>query len=272
MELLNPETAADIGGNHPKLVLRDLQDEIPHQQLHNVGELARRPQCMLSCGRIVLTDRRSRLHRVADQPVVDQLDLGNMVRPLERGLGRFTITEFPVVTDIVGDLVEDGRRTSLQRTSQAGHGRKALVLDCYGRGGITGSSQRIGDHERYGITYMPYLALRQCGVRRLLHRNAALAGDTPAAGNAANAVALDVLAGKHCKDPRQRKGDCRVNGPDTRMRVGGPHKHAKGHARSLDIGDIGASSSKEASILLAKDGSPNNRSTGHSSGSLTWHG
>jgi hypothetical protein len=76
-----------------------------------VGELARRPQCMLSCGRIVLSDRRPRLHRVANQPVVDQLNVGDMVRPLERGLGCPSITEFPVVADIVGYLVENGRRT-----------------------------------------------------------------------------------------------------------------------------------------------------------------
>src|SRR5262249_53411237 len=179
----------------------------------------------------------------------------------------FTITEFPVVAGVVEDLVEDGRRTSLQRTSHTGHGRKALVVDGYGCGGITASGQRVGDHERHGITHMPYLALRQCGVRWLLHPNPVPAGDAPSAGNAANAVALDVLASEHCKHSRQREGGRSVNGPDARMRVGGSHEHPKGHARSLNVGDIGAASSKEASILLAQDGSPNNRPIGHFSGS-----
>src|SRR6516164_1939724 len=111
---------------------------------------------MLTCSGIVLSDRGPGLHRIADQPVVDELDPCNMVRPLECGLGCFMIAELPVVADIVGDLVKYSRRTSIQRTSHAGDGRKNLVVNSHGHSGVTRSRQRVGDYERYRIADMPH--------------------------------------------------------------------------------------------------------------------
>jgi hypothetical protein len=56
-------------------------------------------------------------------------------------------------------------------------------------------------------------------MRRLLHRNTALSGDTPPARNAADTVALEIIAGKHRHNARQDERRRKVNNLDTGMGV-----------------------------------------------------
>src|SRR6516165_3478818 len=71
---------------------------------------------MLPCRAIVLANRCSRLHRVANQAVIDQLHTRDMVRILERGIRCRKIAKIPVVASVVWNLIEDSWRASLQRT------------------------------------------------------------------------------------------------------------------------------------------------------------
>ena len=49
---------------------------------------------------VVLTDRRARLDRVRDQPVVDDVELGDVLRLLERGIDRRLVAERPFVDSV----------------------------------------------------------------------------------------------------------------------------------------------------------------------------
>src|SRR5436853_5783 len=57
-------------------------------------------------------------------------------------------------------------------------------------------------------------------MRRLLHRNAALSGHAPPTRNGADAVALEIVAGKHCHNARHGERRRKLNSLDPRMRVG----------------------------------------------------
>ena len=109
VELLDAEAAADVGRYDAQLVLRDVQHEVAHQQLHDVRKLAGGPHRVVAARHVVLADHRTRLHRIADQPVVDQADLGDVRRLLECGVGRALVAQLPVDADVVGNVVEQTR-------------------------------------------------------------------------------------------------------------------------------------------------------------------
>ena len=72
---LAAEAAADIRRDHAQLVLGDLQHESAHQQPDHVRVLAGGVQRVVAGRRIEIAERRARLHRVRDQPVVGQVQL-----------------------------------------------------------------------------------------------------------------------------------------------------------------------------------------------------
>src|SRR6478736_6622252 len=116
-----------------------------------------------------------------------------MVRILERGIRCVKVTEIPVVASIVWNLIEDDRRTSLQRTLHISHGGNGLVFDGHGRSSVTRLSETVSNHECHRITDMSYFALCKSRMWRFLHRHTALSGDAPSARNATNAVALEIF-------------------------------------------------------------------------------
>ena len=217
VELLDAEAAADVGRDDPQLVLRDVEHEVAHQQPHDVRKLAGRPQRVVAGRRVVFGDRRARLHRVADQPVVDQADPRDMRGLAEGRIGRRLVAELPVAAQVVGHVVEEKRRVGLDGVEHADHRRQHLVVDHHRLGAALRLLQRLGDHEGDRVADVAHLALRQRRMRRLLHRQAVLAGDAPAAGQSADVVGRDRRrsarrarpespAPRSCRSPSIRRG------------------------------------------------------------------
>src|SRR5262249_8246502 len=93
VELLHAEAAADIGCYHPQLLLRDVEHEQAHEQPHHVRKLACRPQRVLTGFGMKFRNRRPRLHRVAHQAVVHELDSGDRGGLAEGGVGGGLVAE-----------------------------------------------------------------------------------------------------------------------------------------------------------------------------------
>ena len=256
VELLDPEAAAHVGRHHAQLVLRDVQHEEPHQQADDVRELAGRPQRVLAGRRIVFGDRRARLHRIADQAIVDQADARDMRGLPECGLGRRRVAERPIAAQVTRHVVEQERRPGLDCIEHADHGGQHVIVDRDRLGGARRLLARFGDHEGDGVADMAHLALRQGGMRRLLHGQPVLAGDAPAAGQPAHAVGLEVRAGHHRQHARHGERIRGIDRCDDRVGVRRAHEHARGHVGTLDVGHVIAAAGEEAQVLLAARRSP----------------
>ena len=73
-ENLRAEAAADVGRDHPQLVLGRDPDEGGNNQPRDVRILRRIPERETVGAGIVFTDRRARLDRVGRQPIVNEVE------------------------------------------------------------------------------------------------------------------------------------------------------------------------------------------------------
>ena len=79
---------------------------------------------------------RARLHRVHDQPLMDDVERHDMRGRLERRLGLGVIAEAVEADPVAGRALPDLRRIRLQRIVDLGHRRQRVVLDLDQLGGI----------------------------------------------------------------------------------------------------------------------------------------
>ena len=214
-------------------------------------ELARGPQRVAVGARLVFGDRRARRHRIADQAVVDEAELGDMRCLLEGGLDGGLVTQLPVAADVVRHVVEQLRRAGPDGFEHADHRRQDLVIDRQQFGRRIGLFRRLGDDDGDHVADEADLALRQHRERRLLHRHAIGIGDAPAARQRAQAVGLDVLAGQDGDHAGRCQRRTLVDAAQHGMAVRRTHEHARGHARPLDVGDVIAAAGQEALVFLA---------------------
>ena len=252
-ELLDAEAAADVRRHDAQLVLRNVEDEVAHQQLDDVRELARRPQGEVLAGRVVFGDRGARLHRVADEAVVDEADARDMRRFGECRRGRLGVAALPIEAGVVRDLVEDRRRARPDRVEHADDGGQRLVLHLDRFDRLAGLLQCIGDDKGDRVADAAHLADGECGVGRLLHRRAVDIGDPPAARDAADIVGGEVGAGEDGDDARHRGSRRGIDRLEVGMGVWRAQEHAEGHVPELHVGDVVALAGEEALVLLAED-------------------
>ena len=100
-EDLRAEAAADVRRDDPQLVLgRDADEGREHEPRH-VRVLAGRVEREGLRAGVIVADRGARLHRVRDQPVVDDLDLGDMRCVGEGRVGRGLVAQVPVEHRVV---------------------------------------------------------------------------------------------------------------------------------------------------------------------------
>ena len=96
-EDLGAEAAADVGRDHPQLVLGRDADEGRDHEARDVRVLARGVEGEALRAALVLGDRGARLDRVRDQPVVAQVDLGDVGGAREGLIDRRLVAELPLV-------------------------------------------------------------------------------------------------------------------------------------------------------------------------------
>ena len=210
-EDLGAEAAADVGRDHPELVLGRHADERRDHEARDVRVLARGVEREGVGGAIVLADRGARLDRVRHQAVVDQLDRGDVGGAGDRLVDRRRIAELPLVDRVPRDLVVDLRLALIAGVRGRHAGRQDLVVDLDQLGGILGLVVARGDHAGDVVADVARLALGQDRVRPGLHVGAVPGLHHPAADQAAPAGRLDVVAGQHREHAGGRlgRGSCR---------------------------------------------------------------
>jgi hypothetical protein len=254
VEDLRAEPAADVGGDDPQLVLGDVQRERAHQQPDHVRVLRRGVQRVVIGGGVVVADRGARLDRVGREPVVGQVELDDVGRLGERGVGRRQIAEVPVVAQVALGLVVDQRRRRLDRVGEQADRGQHVVVDVDQTGGRLGRGLGRRDHHGDRIADVADLALGERGVRRLDHGRAVLVLDQPAARQPAEPVGGDVVAGEHSDHAGGGLGGGGVDLLDLGVRVHRAHEHGVGLVRQDNVVDVVALAEQEPTIFLALDG------------------
>ncbi len=143
---------------------------------------------------LIMADGDARLHGVRDQPVVDQVELGDMRRAGEGGIHGGLVAQFPFEAEIIRRFLMHGRAAAVERGLHIHHDRQLVEIELHQFRCILGLLEALGDDGDHRIADMAHLAGRENRVLRLLHRLAMHIGDEPAAGHAARAGCVDVLA------------------------------------------------------------------------------
>ena len=204
-EDLRAEAAADIGRDDAQLVFGRHADEGGDHQPRDVRVLRCVPQRQAAAAGVVFGDCGARLHRIRHQPVVDELELGDVLGVLERGVGRIGVADVPVVDRVVRrDFVNERRALGGGLDGIDDRGQH-LVIDHHLLGGVLGLRQRIGDHHGDRVADVIGLADGDRRVRRHLHRRAVLRQHSPAADQVAELVLGELRAG----EARRRRRACR---------------------------------------------------------------
>ena len=248
-EDLGAETAADVGRDHAQLVLGRHADESGDHQPRHVRILRGVPEREMVGAGIVFGQSHARLDRIRHQPVVDDVELGDVLGCGKGRVHRLLVADRPFVDRVLGRRLVDLRaRFGLGRV---GHRRQHLVVDLDLFGGIARLRERLGDHHRDRLADMVGRVGGQRRMRRHLHRRAVLGMDHPAADQVADLVVGELGAGEHGNHARHFLGFAGVDALDLGTRMRRAHEHGAGLARPAQIVGILAFSREKTLIFLA---------------------
>ena len=171
---LHAERTADVAGEDVHLVRRGLHGA-GHAGLQPHHALADRMQRVALFGLVVFADGGAGLHRVDDQPRVENFQL-HLVRGAGEGGGHLLGVAVVIVErDVVGDILEDRRRAVRVRLGEVDHHGQRLDVEFDRFSGVLGLQQRIRHHAGDRIAHEADFVGRQHGAARLLHVGAVAA-------------------------------------------------------------------------------------------------
>ena len=248
------ETAADVGGDDPQLVLRDVQHVGAHQQPDHMRVLAGGVEGEVGGGGIEVAERDAGLHRVWDQPVVGQVQFHDLGSAGEDAIDHGLIANHPIVADVACHTVMHLDRVGLDGIGQVRDSGQVGVVDFQQFRGILRFLLRLRDHDGNRVADMPHLADRDHRMRRLRHWRTVLVVDLPAARDAAHALGRHVAADEHPHHARCRRRGGRVDAVDRGVRAVGPLDVGVKLAGPVDVVCIVALAAQEANVLLAANG------------------
>jgi len=148
-DLLAAEAAADIGCHHAQLALGNAEDQHPDQHPRDMGKLGRGIERVVAGRGFVLGERSPRFHGVGHQPVVDEIDLGDVIGLGKGGVGRRRIAERPIATEIARHIFIELRRAGGRCRDNPRHRRQDAVFDGDALGGVAGGLEAVGDDHRH---------------------------------------------------------------------------------------------------------------------------
>ena len=251
-EDLRAEAAADIRRDHAQLVLRRDADEGREHEPRHMRVLAGRVEREDAVTRIVVADGSPRLHRVRHEPVVDEVELGDVLGGPEGLLGRVLVAEMPVEHAVVGRLVMD-HGLGADRLGGVDHRRQLLIIDRDRLGRVARLRQRLRHNNGDMVADIAHLTLRQRRMRAGAHRRAVLVVDHPAADQTADLVGGEIVSGEDAEHARHAGSGFRVDRLDLRMRMRRAQEIGMGLARPVDVVGIAALAGDETVIFLAAD-------------------
>ena len=255
--LLAAKAAADIGRHDAELSLGNPQHQHPDQDPRDVRQLGRGVERVIAGGGLVLRQGGSRLHRVGDQPVVDEIEPGDVMSPGKGGLGRHRIADRPIAAEIARHTFIELRRIGPYRGDDPSHCRQNPIFDLNAFGGVAGDLDAVGNDHRDRVADMAHVALRQQRMRRLLHRLAVFAHNSPGAWDPVQLVGDDVLGGEDRHDAGLGRRLGLVDCHDLGVGMGRAQKDGIKLARAHDVMHIAPAAGQEAPIFAATKRCPN---------------
>ena len=235
-----------------QLVLgRDLDKGGEHEAV-DVRVLAREPQREIAGRRVVVADGRPRLHRVRDQPVVDEIETGHVVGAGEGFVGSRAVADLPVVAEVSRRLGVNLRRAVGEGVAHRHHAGQGGVAHLHQLRRVPGLACALGNHDGHRVSHVAHGIDREHGVGRGLVRLAVLAGDHPAADERAERVTGHIRSGQD-RHHAGRGGRGRGVQRERRMRVGRSHERGVGLVRQGRVVGVVAGSGEEPLVLGTED-------------------
>ena len=200
-EQLHAEAASHIRRHDAELLLRHLEHCLAEQRLDDPTTLrvgVQRPAAIAVVGQ-----GGARLHAVDDDAVVHDRQPGDVGGAQEQLLHPLLVARFPVEAGVVPRAGPNGGLTLVGRQGEVGDRGQYVILDADRLGTVAGGLRRLGDHEGDRVPHMADGLARQHGVRRVEAGGAVPVLQRNGAGQAADAVRLEVPP--PCRRRRRRR-------------------------------------------------------------------
>ena len=153
------EATADIGGDHPDLVLGQAGDQGVDRSVR-VGGLRGGPQRQLAGDPLIVGHTAARLHRCRVHPRVDDVLAHHDVGRLEDGVGGGLVAGLPVKAVIVGlafQVVADYRHLGIESPAGVDDGIEDVVLDLDQLQRVAGRVTVLRHHESHLLALEAHL-------------------------------------------------------------------------------------------------------------------
>ncbi len=169
-------------------MLWDAQNKRAHQKTDNVRVLRGGVERRFIVRLVIVTNSNTRLHRVCNQTVVDQLKRGDVRCFLERFVNRRFVffNKTPVVAEVRCQFVVNFWRIRSECRHHVHNSRKLLDVEANGFGSVARLLFGFSDNRCNRIADVTDLTTSQNGVTRFLHRLAVTVSDLPSARKTAN--------------------------------------------------------------------------------------
>ena len=250
-EDLGAEAAAHVRGDHAQLVLGSEADEGGQHEAGHVRVLAGGVEGETVVAGVVVADGGARLDGVGDQPVVDEIDLGDVPGVAECGIDGCLVAQVPLVDGVAGRFRVQLRLAGVLGGGDVDGGRQGVVVDGDALGGILGLRQRLADDDGDVVADVAHLALCEGRVCAGLHGRAVLGVDHPAANEPADLVGGDVGACIDRQAARRFHRGGGIDALDVGVGVRRAHEHGVGLAGAIDVVGVLALAGDEALVFLA---------------------
>ena len=244
---LAAKPAAYLRRDHPDLVFAQPAHE-RRQEPHDVRILRRVPERQLPGGRGVAGQRRSRLHRVRDQPLLNDAVRHHDLGVLEGGVDVAT-RHHPVERLVARDLLMQLRGARLRRGLRVGHRRQRLVIDLDQLERVLGGVSVLGHDHRDDVADVAHHVLGDAVIGGDLQVRV---GEQPGAGGRLDR-AVRVGVGVDGDHPGRRRRRARVDRPDPGVGVRAPEHGGVHHAGQRQVVGVGRRAGDEPRVLPAAD-------------------
>ena len=235
-----------------QLVLgRDLDEGGQHEAV-DVRVLARQPQGVVAGGGVVVPDRRPRLHRVRDEPVVDEVETGHMVGAAECLVGGRAVADLPVVAEVAGRFGVDLRRAFGECIAHGHHRRQGGVFDLDQLCRVARGPSALRHHDGHRVPHVAHRVGGEGGVGWRLVGLSVLAGDHPAADERADLVTGQIRSGQHRHHAGHGGRGRGVQG-NGGVRMGRAHERGMGLVGKVGVVGVTAGAGEEPVVLGAGD-------------------
>ncbi len=256
--VLGTEAAADVADDDADPVVGQVEHRMGEIMLQPVRHLRHGVERQPSAGGIVEAEGAARFHRRDHDAVVDHLEARHAGRAGKARLGAGPVAAFPDERGVARRQVPDLRRVRRECRRGADRCRQRIVVDHDQLGGVLGEVAALRHHQHHGLAD---IAHPLAGERRKLRpRDGAVAdaGDAEGqrvelAGDAADAVGGEILAGEDAEHARCLPRRCYVDCENTGVGVRRAHEMGVNFAGLATVIDEVSAPHEKARVLLAPD-------------------